>query len=110
MQDKIRINDLLDFYDCLLTEKQLAIANDYYREDFSLQEISCNRNISRAAVYDTVKRISEELESYESKLHLLENDRKRMALYKKINEIGSPAVQKLINECIYIEHNEEQIL
>lgn len=109
MQDKMRMNDLLDFYESLLTSRQLSIANDYYREDYSLQEISVNRSISRSAVFDSVKRIAEELEAYESKLHLLENDRKRMALYQEIKKNGSPKVQELVDECIHIEHSEENI-
>ena len=40
MQDRIKINSYLDFYESLLTDKQRQICSMYYREDLSLQEIA----------------------------------------------------------------------
>ena len=56
--DKFEMNELLDFYGGLLTENQQKISNDYFREDYSYQEIAENMSISRTAVYDTIKRVN----------------------------------------------------
>ena len=51
-----RINDLIDLYGSLLTSNQLNILELYYMEDLSLKEIGEELNISRNAVFDTLKR------------------------------------------------------
>ncbi|OCN04987.1 hypothetical protein A4S06_09460 [Erysipelotrichaceae bacterium MTC7] len=78
------MNTLLDFYEDLLTEKQRAIMNDYYREDYSLGEIAENRNISRSAVSDNIKRVTKILEDYEKKLHLIKKFQVRQNLYEQL--------------------------
>ena len=42
------INQLLDWYDKLLTDRQLDVMKLYYREDLSLTEIAENLKISRS--------------------------------------------------------------
>ena len=51
-----RVNDLIDLYGTLLTSNQLNILELYYMEDLSLKEISEELNISRNAVFDSLKR------------------------------------------------------
>ena len=70
LSSRQRAVSLLECYEALLTDKQREIMDDYYRYDLSLGEIAENRNISRAGVYDTLKKSSEKLEDYESKLLL----------------------------------------
>ena len=65
-----RINALFEFYEPLLTKKQMEYLAQYYRHDFWLREIAENYNVSRQAVYDNIKRTEKILEEYESKLHL----------------------------------------
>lgn len=60
-----KINEYLDWYETLLTDKQKEVMNMYYREDFSLAEIAENLDISRSAVSDLIKRVSKTLEDYE---------------------------------------------
>lgn len=66
-----RMNELLDFYAEMLTDKQRTILTYYYFDDFSLGEIATEFGISRQAVYDNIKRAQQALESYERKLGLL---------------------------------------
>ena len=43
-------NNLLDFYESLLTEKQKRVAHMHFREDYSLSEIAEHTLSSRSAV------------------------------------------------------------
>jgi len=105
MENKFRVNDLLDFYGVLLTEKQREIASYYYREDYSLQEISEISGTSRAAVHDMIKRTRNELEKYESLLHLLESYENRMKIYEEIRDHGDKKIGQLIDRLIETENN-----
>lgn len=98
------MNALLDFYDSLLTEKQLNVMNLYYKEDFSLAEIAEEMNISRAAVSDHLKRSMQILEDYESKLKLVQKYEKRIIIYDKIKEINNQKVNVLIERLEQIDN------
>ena len=52
-----KVNGLIPFYENLLTERQREIIKFYYYEDLSLAEIAENLEISRNAVYDTIRKI-----------------------------------------------------
>ena len=67
-----RINNLLDLYKDLLTEKQQEIMDMYFLYDLSLSEIAEDTNTTRSAVFDLIKRTTKTLQNYENKLHLLE--------------------------------------
>ncbi|HAN50884.1 MAG TPA: DNA-binding protein [Lachnospiraceae bacterium] len=71
MDDKIRQGDLYDFYGMLLNEHQRSIYEDYVLNDLSLGEIAENEGISRQGVHDLVKRCTQQMESFESKMHLI---------------------------------------
>ncbi len=105
MQSKLYYNDLLDFYEKLLTEKQQEICHFYYRDDLSLQEISEILNITRAAVHDTIKRCRDELDSYEEKLHHYQGYTKRMMLYEKMRSSNLEEIQEFIDQCIETEND-----
>ncbi len=72
MESKIRQGYLYDFYGELLNEHQRSIYEDFLFEDLSLAEIASEKEISRQAVHDVIKRCNKALEDYEDKLHLLE--------------------------------------
>lgn len=80
-------NELLDFYEELLTERQKEIMDLYYRDDYSLSEISENLKISRSAVNDLIKRCEMTLIDYENKLDLLAKHKKRLELSKDNEEL-----------------------
>ena len=73
LPDKGLGNLLIDYYGPLLTDHQIEVLNDYYKEDYSMAEIAENLNISKSAASDLLKRSMEQLNDYENKLHLLEN-------------------------------------
>ena len=97
------MNALLDAYENLLTDKQKEIMSLYFKEDFSLSEISETLHISRAAVSDHVKRSEKILLDYEKKLHLVKNYETRRQIYDKIKTVGSDNVLSWIKELKRIE-------
>lgn len=64
------LGDLYAFYGPLLTQGQRDYFEDYYYDDLSLGEIAANHHVSRAAVYDSLRRSSKALEKYEAELGL----------------------------------------
>ncbi len=72
MQKKVEIGLLNDYYGGLLTDYQTRLLSRYYDEDLSLKEISEEEGVSRQAVADVIKRSSEKLLEYESKLGLVD--------------------------------------
>lgn len=101
MLDKNKGNLLLDYYGKLLTSHQLSILDDYFKDDLSMNEIAENRNISKAAVSDLIKRSVLQLENYEKALNLIKQAEK---LDKIIDELekGDNASKKLANRLINI--------
>ena len=70
IEKTIYMNKLLNIYGELLTDTQKEILSDYYEFNLSISEISENREISRAAVEDALKKGSNKLENYEKSLQI----------------------------------------
>lgn len=86
----INVNEILeqallfDFYGELLTDHQKEIYGQFIQEDLSLGEIAREKGISRQGVHDLVKRCSQTLNAYETKLHLVE---RFMSIRNKVRQI-----------------------
>ncbi|WP_290033831.1 putative DNA-binding protein [Ligilactobacillus cholophilus] len=103
-----RINALFEFYEPLLTTKQMDYLAQYYRDDYSLGEIAENYDVSRQAVYDNIKRTEKILEEYESKLHLYENFKKNASnLDALLNYIQANYADD--KKLLYLAHQLESI-
>ena len=87
MNDKIEQGDLYDFYGELLNEHQRGVYEDAVFNDLSLSEIADEYGISRQGVHDLIKRVSNTLEGYESKLHLVEKFMDTKAKITRIDEL-----------------------
>lgn len=98
IEDTIRLNALYDYYKDLLTDKQKDYFEAFYFENMSLSEIAENYSVSRNAVYSQLNLTIDAIEKYESKLHLLENDKKRSVLYERIKKMDYEDVNKVIQE------------
>ncbi|MFF2482681.1 YlxM family DNA-binding protein [Paenibacillus sp. NPDC058071] len=93
---------LFDFYEPLLTDKQRMFLKYYFHDDYSLGEIAAESGISRQAVYEHVKRAEQVLESYESKLKLLEKHEAAMkAAAELVIDIGSLSVTESEKQKLY---------
>ncbi|MGN1319447.1 MAG: YlxM family DNA-binding protein [Lachnospirales bacterium] len=96
---------LFDFYGELLTEKQKSVIDLYYFNDFSLNEIAEEHNITRQAVLDMIKRTEKLLNQYESKLMLVDKYINRKNKIEKIlSLIDNPdninEVKKMLSDMI----------
>lgn len=77
---------LFDVYGGLLTEKQQQALALTYNEDYSLGEIAALLHISRQAVFDSIRRSEELLQSYEAKLGLIARNRREQQLLERLQQ------------------------
>ena len=74
MEKNVKISMLCQIYGKLLTNNQLIILEDFYNSDLSLSEIAENRQITRQAVRDIIKKGENKLFELEEKLRNYEKD------------------------------------
>ncbi len=86
LQKSIELNNLYDLYQDLLTDKQKDYFESYYFDDYSITEISENKEVSRNAVHDQLKRTTKKLNDLESKLGLYKKYKQRQIIIDKIKE------------------------
>ncbi len=85
--DKLGIKLLLfDVYGCLLTDKQQQALALTYNEDYSLGEIAAMLGISRQAVFDSIRRGEELLQSYDEKLGLIAKNRRERLILQHLQQ------------------------
>ncbi len=87
LEKTVRLNALYDFYASLLTEKQRDYMELFYVDDYSLGEIAEEFGISRQAVYDNLKRTETTLESFETKLGLVEKFTKQQLILSELRTL-----------------------
>ena len=93
--DKIlEITLLYDFYGELLTEKQKSVIEMYHLDDYSLQEVANEFNITRQAVHDMIKRTEKILFEYESRLGLVN----KFLVQKQRLSLAIEMLDKAIND------------
>jgi len=68
----VYVNELLDLYGNLLTEKQREVMFYYFSDNLSFGEIGLELGISRQAVSDTIKKSEQLLYFYEDSLKIYE--------------------------------------
>ncbi len=92
---------LYDFYGELLTKRQRKLYEDAVYNDYSISEIASEEGISRQSVFDLLKRVNQLLESYESKLHLVEKFRTIQERVHEIHQItNQDEVKELLNQIL----------
>ena len=86
MKDLHKISLLIDAYGSLLTNKKLEYIKMHYFEDLSLSEIARINNVTKNAIYDSIKITLLELENYEVKLKIIFKMKQRFKLYDLIKD------------------------
>ncbi|NLC05340.1 MAG: hypothetical protein GX778_02320 [Erysipelothrix sp.] len=90
------MNDLLDRYESLLTQRQLDVMNLYFKEDLSYQEIADDLGITKSAIYDIIRRVTLNLGEYEEKLQLVKKYYQLQDLIETLKSLNIVEVNKLI--------------
>ena len=93
-------NTLFDIYKDFLTDKEQDVFRLYYEEDYSLQEIAENKNISRSAVGKMINTVEEKLDNFESVLKIYQRN---MNVKKLLNECKDKEFCKKIIEILEID-------
>ena len=70
MERTLYLTELFDIYGELFTDKQKEYFIDYYFNNYTLQEISENYNVTRNAVHKSLKETEEKLMLYEEKFNV----------------------------------------
>jgi len=97
MDDVIYFNDLYDLYGDLLTNKQKEYFEDYYFNNLSFAEMAENYDVSRNAIFKQIHIVTDKLQEYEDKLHLLTKKNKLIEIIDKIdNKDLKEELEKLI--------------
>lgn len=86
LERTIRYISLYNIYKELLTHTQQEIVGDYFLADLSISEVAENRNISRSAVEDAIKKACNKMDELEEQLHLLEKHDKLLKITAKLKE------------------------
>lgn len=91
---------LLDMYAGLLTEKQRALCDMYYNQDYSLAEIAEIEKTTRQAVRDGIEKAREKLHDTERKLGLSGKREKTLAAVARAMETAKhdTALKKALEE------------
>lgn len=86
LEKKEHYSVLYDFYEGLLTDRQKSYFEAYYFNDMTLQEIATDFNVSRNAIFDSLKKVFEALDNYEETLKLALKYKQRNALYDELDK------------------------
>ena len=86
--------NLFDIYKELLTDKQQEYFTLHYFDDLSFAEIAIEKNVSRNAVFDQIKKVLVILEEYENKL---KNYQKTLTLEEFSNKLTEELKSELLS-------------
>ena len=86
MKKREYLLSLYEIYSNLLTDKEKSYFEYYYFEDYSLQEIADNNQVSKAYVGKYINSIESKLTGFESSLSLYEKRNKIKELLNKVDE------------------------
>lgn len=83
-KENLRNRELVNIYSSLLTKTQQEVLEDYFCYDLSLGEIASNRDVSRSAVEDAIKKGLKKIEGFEQELRIYEKRLKVLEITAKM--------------------------
>jgi len=103
LEETIKLNQLYDIYNQLLTDKQREYFSYYFKDNYSLSEIAEILDVSRNAVHLQIKNVVKNLEELDIKLGIIEQNKKISKLLKALEK------EKLNGETIAIIKEIEKV-
>jgi len=100
IEKALHLNELYDFYENLLTDKQREYFELYYQENLSLQEIAEDKGVSRNAVHRQLKNVEKLLEEYELKLKLHKKSQVLYDVYEELEKIKRQDLMAKLDEIL----------
>ena len=99
LEKKLKFNLLLDIYGETLTDTMRSNMESYYNDDLSLGEIAINQNVSRNAIYSSIKQGEKELLNLEEKIGVLATfDKIKSKIEEAEKEDDIEKIKKLLSE------------
>jgi predicted DNA-binding protein YlxM (UPF0122 family) len=86
LEETIKLNQLYDIYNQLLTDKQREYFSYYFKDNYSLSEIAEILDVSRNAVHLQIKNVVKNLEELDIKLGIIEQNKKISKLLKALEK------------------------
>jgi predicted DNA-binding protein YlxM (UPF0122 family) len=86
LEETIKLNQLYDIYNQLLTDKQREYFSYYFKDNYSLSEIAEILDVSRNAVHLQIKNVVNNLEDLDEKLGIIEQNKKINKLLKALEK------------------------
>lgn len=86
LEETIKLNQLYDIYNQLLTDKQREYFSYYFKDNYSLSEIAEILDVSRNAVHLQIKNVVNNLEDLDEKLGIIEQNKKINKLLKTLEK------------------------
>ena len=96
MKEREYMLSLYEIYGKLLTEKERSYFEYYFFEDYSLQEIADNNEVSKSYVGKFLNSITIKLKKYESSLNLYEKNNKLKELIKDLDDEIKSKIEELL--------------
>ena len=96
MKEREYILELYETYNKLLTDKEKTYFEYYYFEDYSLQEIADNNEVSRAYVGKYINSIEDKLKRFEGALNLLDKSKKIKEIIVDLDEKTKEKIEDLL--------------
>ena len=97
MKEREYILSLYEIYKELLSEREREYFENYYYEDYNLQEIADNYEVSKSYVGKYVKEIETKLKDYEKALKLVDKfNRIRALIDEQENEVLKLKIEEIL--------------
>ncbi len=96
MKQREYILSLYEIYKNLLSNKEQSYFEYYYFEDYSLQEIASNYDVSRAYVSKYINSIEEKIIKYEDSLHINKKNNELRNIIKDLDENIKLKIENII--------------
>jgi predicted DNA-binding protein YlxM (UPF0122 family) len=89
MKEREYVEGLYDTYKNLLTEREREYFENYFYEDYNLQEIADNYEVSKSYVGKYVNSIESKLRGYEEALNIYDKFNKIKGIIKYMDDVAS---------------------